>query len=368
MYSDADGATAEVLLWAPGDVPSWFVDPEPTLEIAGDAGFARVTKGGLLSDGSFVALDIGLQEVRRYDASTGRVTVVGAKGEGPGEYENPFGVWVGPQDSIYVWDAGLRRASVFAPDGVFARSLNVPPTDMAFPVAAGPLPGGDWLIGFHRGAPDPSPGARRSTSVQWRVTDVTGKPGDVFTVTSGSEMVGIEWQGRASIIPVVFGGTTKAAPLATGIVLVGTSEPGWRLFDRSGRLQRVIQSRVPAVAVTASDRAQFSAYRMKSPPAGADLVAWRQFFDSPIYADSFPRFEGLKVSRDGEIWLEEFRPVWEPIASWWVFSSTGQVLSRVELPQGFTLLAVLGGQLLGVTLDEFDVPVLQILRFTRDSA
>ena len=365
--SDRAAATVDVIVWEPDAVPVWSTSSEPVLEIGGDAGFARVTEGSFLGDGSFVVLDVTLQEVRLYDAATGRVMPVGTQGEGPGEYDFPTRVWAGPADSIYVWDAGLRRASVYSPDRTFARSVKVSPVDQAYPVAAGPFPDGDWLIGFHRQGPEPSPGTRRGTTVHWRVTDVAGNPSDALAVTAGSEVFGVSWEGRPTTVPVVFGATSEAAPLANGVVVVGTADPAWRVYDKSGRLRRIIEGRLPTEHVRPGDRARVSARRIDQAPPGTDLAAWRQLFQAMVFAETFPRFGDLRVSRNGEIWLERFSPDWEPVDAWWIFAPTGDVLGSVELPPGFTLLAVSGDQLLGVALDQFDVPVLRVFGLRRDS-
>lgn len=59
----------------------------------------------------------------------GRVTgILGRVGGGPGEFRHPFalGIATVPNDSVYIFDRGNRRLSVFAPGGDFVRSHAMP--------------------------------------------------------------------------------------------------------------------------------------------------------------------------------------------------------------------------------------------------
>jgi hypothetical protein len=50
----------------------------------------------------------------------------GRAGEGPGEFRQPAAVWVGPNDSILIYDRQLGRVSVLDSSGVFRRAFRVP--------------------------------------------------------------------------------------------------------------------------------------------------------------------------------------------------------------------------------------------------
>jgi hypothetical protein len=67
-----------------------------------------------------------------------------------------------------------------------------------------------------------------------------------------------------------------------------------------------------------------------------------------------PFVRRVLLSRDGEIWLEEFETVEGDIA-WLVFGTEGAPLGRVTLPSGFELHAIAGSSLWGIEKDVFDV-------------
>jgi hypothetical protein len=55
------------------------------------------------------------------------VASIGRQGAGPGEFQAPWLVAADARDSVFVWDNGLARISVFGPDLRYARSFQVPP-------------------------------------------------------------------------------------------------------------------------------------------------------------------------------------------------------------------------------------------------
>lgn len=64
------------------------------------------------------------REVRAFDADGRFLHAIGRSGSGPGEFRLPYmiGAW---SDSIWVWDAQLRRISVFDNRGLLARGTNI---------------------------------------------------------------------------------------------------------------------------------------------------------------------------------------------------------------------------------------------------
>ena len=77
----------------------------------------------MLPDGGIVVADVHESALVYFDERGGLRTVAGGPGEGPGEFELLF--WLGEcaPDSIYAYDAGLGRASVFSTHT--SRSLRV---------------------------------------------------------------------------------------------------------------------------------------------------------------------------------------------------------------------------------------------------
>ncbi len=97
-----------------------------SLDGAHDA-FGRVMDVALSRSGRIVVADDQNYNVVVFGPDGRYVGTMGRKGQGPGEFVSPWKVAVDAQDSVFVWDAGLARISVFRPDLRFRRSFAVPP-------------------------------------------------------------------------------------------------------------------------------------------------------------------------------------------------------------------------------------------------
>ncbi len=76
--------------------------------------------------GHIYVADASVPTVYVFSASGDFVASIGRKGEGPGEFIIPSGIFVGDKDSLFVFDFNLRRISVFAPETHrFAYSVSV---------------------------------------------------------------------------------------------------------------------------------------------------------------------------------------------------------------------------------------------------
>jgi hypothetical protein len=76
------------------------------------------------SQGRFYAAVSDGDRIGVYGPDGRLVTVIGRKGQGPGEFQNIDDVHVGPGDTLYVLEAD--RLSVFAPLGRFLRTVKLP--------------------------------------------------------------------------------------------------------------------------------------------------------------------------------------------------------------------------------------------------
>lgn len=107
----------------------WEIDSVPALALGSEDREAEVFFGvrGLrgLPGGGVLVLDGGSQELRFFDSSGHLTHRVGRKGEGPGEFQQPYLVQTLIGDSLLVWDGGLRRFQLFSAAGEFARTISL---------------------------------------------------------------------------------------------------------------------------------------------------------------------------------------------------------------------------------------------------
>lgn len=108
------------------------ISTEPTAMIGEDEGdesqwFSSIRGAGLLSDGSIVAVDHNSAEVRIYDEAGKHLRSMGRHGEGPGEFSDPFLLWITAGDTLWVGDYRPWRYNLFTPRGEFVRRVDLTP-------------------------------------------------------------------------------------------------------------------------------------------------------------------------------------------------------------------------------------------------
>ncbi len=122
VESDPSSADATCTI---GEEPSVVIGDDETDE---RQWFSSIQGTGRLSDGSIVAADRATGEVRIYDETGGHLRSMGRKGEGPGEFDDLFQLWVTAGDTLWVADAAAPwRYNVFTAESDFVRQVKLNP-------------------------------------------------------------------------------------------------------------------------------------------------------------------------------------------------------------------------------------------------
>lgn len=91
-------------------------EPEPKQgELVQPRGIAADSKGNLW------VVDFGHAKIQSFDAELKPLRSFGQSGQQPGEFRDPCGIAIGPDDRIYVADTWNGRVQVFSPEGRFER-------------------------------------------------------------------------------------------------------------------------------------------------------------------------------------------------------------------------------------------------------
>jgi len=84
-------------------------------------------------------------------------------------------------------------------------------------------------------------------------------------------------------------------------------------------------------------------------------------------ADQFPVFEYLHSTREGGLWVQlNRRPQDDGPSRWLVVDPSGELVARIETPEGFLILEIGEGYLAGVRTDELDVQHFAIFPVQRE--
>lgn len=350
---------ALVLAWTTAAAGAQRAEPPLTILHAPErvfpVGFTRITGFYELRDGRVLVSDRGEERLVVADFATGRITPVGRKGSGPGEYRLPSRIIAWTGDSLLLNDGGNNRLAVIGPDLRIVRSfsLNIPdvPTTLA-PRAVDargrmylqiPL----WAAGSF---------GKRGDSVP--VVRVTGRGHEVMT-----------W--------VLL--TADPGPVKYGLPYIPfTPQDGWTV-SREGNLilvrshdyhverwnDRAVAVRgapvsTPRIPVTRADKVAYTrrflegttiggrAGANNAPSGESNLPAdWLtdERVNELVEANQFAAVKAATtdaapmLSPAGELWVERSMPYGSP-SEWDVFNSAGVRVRRVQLPVDRRLLSL----------------------------
>jgi len=337
--------------WAEGD--AWTLAPTPRLEIGEAEGdlpyiFARIVGAVRLEDGRIVVADGQSDEVRFFDANGTFLSKVGREGEGPGEYTYVRYLDRCAGDSISVFDLNWP-VTVYDQQGNFGRETPLfEPGSRRTPYQLSCSRAGRFLItgwgieglvlGFYR------------TTAPVSLLDRDGTPIASLGVFPSSERLGNE-HGSS---PHPFGKTTVLAAGDEALYVGTADEFEIRVFDLTGTLLRLIRGPRRDRRITDDDVKAYRDARLAGVEPNRRPAIEREIRDMPM-PDEFPAYGGLRLDRQGFLWVQQWRRPRATDARWWVFDPTGRMLGTVVFPLALHLTEIGGDYVLGVVRDELGV-------------
>ncbi|MDQ7041822.1 MAG: 6-bladed beta-propeller [Rhodothermus sp.] len=252
---------------------------------------------------------------------------VGRPGEGPGEFRRIGSMVRGMNDSVYVWDWGLQRLSVFTLEGTFVR---------AFSAAFGmwPLRGlPEGLLVMYvapfRGGEDTDDRQRRRI-VQLLRFDGSVQIDTVLTVPD-AEYVILRGPNFVSVMAAPFGRQPIIRVDAAGHIWYGqTDQLALFRYDwRSGATQLMVRYRVPPVPVVQAERDSLLQHFELLREAAYSFPEYK-----PVFSDFMVNETGTRI------WVALSRPYRVHMTSWVVFDGQGRPLGVVPLAKHLEILAI----------------------------
>ena len=311
------------------------IDPEPTAVIGEDEGdehqwFSSIRGAGLLSNGSIVAVDRTSAEVRIYDRNGGHLRSMGRNGEGPGEFSNPFLMWITAGDTLWVGDYRPWRYNLFTPQGDFVRRVDPTPA-----LLNPPRYGGGVLDNGYTVTTTSKSARREDFSLADTVMVLLYNPDGRL-------------EGNLARLPDRNGGTVSEAenfwlfPLfqsfaeidagGSTIVLGHGSETEVRVLDDEFNLRLIVRWNEPDREVTSADVRAWRDDYIESRRQWGERE-WGDFDDARLsperpVAELFPAISSIMIGRDGRIWVRQYdRP--REDRGWLAFDSDGGFLCHL---------------------------------------
>ena len=390
----------------------WTLDPEPEIVLGGGAGGRASPRGGeapsggagdaaardpaeliwrvvgiaRLEDGRVAVLSQGNHQLYLFEPSGELSTVIGGRGEGPGEFDFPQLLQYLPPDTLVVWDYWFAPASYFGTGGALLKERTIDLLELMALVPGSnaesqviPFVNGSLLV---MGGEDPSSpppgGAFYRPPVDLALVDST------YTARAlGSWEVWQLW------IPRTNAGRNDAhllIPLVNLHIATGGDPPSIYIgdgdrndiyqFSQEGSLVRIIRRAAGPVPVT--DRGHES-WLATLETFNEDLVnvfgmSWEELADGMPRREAYPAVAGLVVDADGYLWVREWSAAEPGMPDQWsVFNSEGRWLGVVRgVPDLFLCYRRVSpcwvdrDFLLGVRRDELGVERVEGYRIRRD--
>lgn len=299
--------------------------------------FSSVRGVGRLSDGSVAIADRTSAEVRIFAPDGRHLRSMGRHGEGPGEFQDPFVLWVLPGDTIWVGDYRPYRFVVFTAEGEWVRNVTLDP------VYPNPSRGGGVLDnGVSVNQIERMPRGRDFTKPDTAVVEVHDRDGNRVGVLS---RLPTRRLGRARnteaynyYIDVLFDPVVRLDARERTIALAHTATPEVRLLDEAFNLRSIVRWHVPDQEVTPADVRVWREEYIRRRSTGSNI--WDDDYDGPMIsperpvADVMPAISTVQVGRDGRLWVRPYRrPGADPTRAM-AFSRDGEFLCHLERPGG----------------------------------
>lgn len=328
--------------------------------------FVYLSDSHRLPDGRIAVVDSQGREVKLYDSNGVYLGILGGRGEGPGEYRQPYAARGYRGDSILVYDGW--RYQLFDSQGVFGRVMQAAELLVVWP----PLPDhqppsphpsfsevfsdGSFLVRYTEVKRITGPGTRRGTVKLVRL-DPDGTTADSLVVyPAGRYFPEPGWRYPVS----EHFGLTVSATVHGDEVFVGNGEE-FRVdvLDRDGVLKRSIRVEVDNPPLTEALKASFEERERERLKVGTPESTDQMLEDylSLPFPERLPAFERILVDELGNLWAghwpeEEFSFYPDRYT---VFDPAGVMLGSVEFPDPFNVKQIGADFVLGTWRDEWDV-------------
>ena len=349
--ADADPPTTTMVTVNVADAPLWSVESSFEVEQDEDEPLGKVT-GAILPSPNLIAIADGLNyRVVVTDSLGRRLRTVGRAGMGPLEFEALDWMARWPGDSVFVWDSGSRRYSVFSPETGEGRT--VLPQGMETPVArALPSDGeGLWVMGVALVAGDTMPRGPARFRHDVGYWQGTGRVTKVHSLAAGGY---VKQGGR--VLQWLEGPTTA---MATGNGLFYFTEgerPTVAVLDPTGVVLREINVHGLAVQLTDARRQKLVERLHES----YGVAAVDRLLDAAPLPEQFDAIQQIVFGRDGTLWLGQ-RPTPDMERIWLNVTTEGEPIRQVAMPaKDGVMLDAAGDRLLFLTRDKLDLDYIHV--------
>lgn len=371
MVVDSAGIQVVTYELAGAAIPTYRAVAEHDVEIGAVEGedeylLSRVVdvKGG--ADGSIMVSTGGV--LRIYSTAGVHLQTLGRTGEGPGEFASPPTLAGLAGDTVYAWDGRTRRITSLLRSGELLETTPVGAS------ATGPFKimrqaDGSFLFQSRwiaRDANDPVAHDAR-VEVDSMVVELLSRTGtllDTIGIALDRERVKARQalpEGRFGLMMADRPLTARAFARSDGRRLILGHSASFQLksYTASGTVESImrVHGAWPDIAPS-TIRARLEE-QLQEAAGEREIDPRTQRLYEEFALDRAPRFSEILIATNGDRWVASFEFDDSDGFEWLVFSPGGDLRGRVSTPPGLRVFEIGDGHLLGLVLDEFDVPFVR---------
>ncbi|HEY0038331.1 MAG TPA: hypothetical protein VGB66_16645 [Longimicrobium sp.] len=290
---------------------------------------------------------------------------IGRQGHGPGEFQYIGTVTALARDSVFVYDPGLRRITVYPPGSAKpAYSTQISSGQTTLPYWARPAGGRGLIVAAFKTARGDVP-ERKKGVAPVEVLRLLNPDGSVLrdslVLMPEMQMLNIDnFEGRG-VLHYPFARHSVFALSRRGVVYhAWTDSLRFSAYGLDGR--RLREFHVPHTPRAVSGQELDSVVQHLSEDRFSEATVRRAL--EGTRTRSWPAFQGFFVDDQERLWVALMPPRFATDIEWLVLGPTGQRLGSLRLPQSVTLGAVRGDRAYAVARDENDVESIVVYQLT----
>lgn len=363
--AESSGAPTQLILDSMPRMSFGGLDERP------EYSFSVVSAGMFFGPDRFVILDAQGHELKIYSTSGEHIHTFGRRGEGPGELGRLPELLPAADGTIRLWDGLQQRLTAFDDRGkLLSTERPMEGLEIRFVRLAGAL--SDNRVIWKQ--PNESQGGDNAPNGEYRDTTfhvLRNAEGisDTLAWTLASEAFSADADGQRLSTPVLFGREGFAVVGGDRLIYGVSDEPLLRSKNPDGSAGPSFRWDLEREPVSGREvdslRVEGTApWRTRQETGGPQLVAFADAQLRVIAAaparEARPHFSALHVNGTGDVLVQRATDLFASENEWVLFGGDGTLHGRFSTPRGFLVLDFTPSEILGYTLDELDLPTIQI--------
>ena len=322
--------------------PSLFVTEEVRIgdEAQGDTVFfENVNDIAVDSKGRIYITDERVHGIRVFATDGRLMRQIGSKGAGPGEFNSPPDVYIGPLDSVYAFDSNNDRLTLFSPDEYeLVNTIRIDLDNRSHPDPWDILAATESGLLLRFGHLREGPGVSEVKLLDWNGRILR----DSLAHLPVRDRLVIPLDGTYRLhfnLPLVYGRESFLAVGSSGLLYAGWNESiAVRVVTPEGDFVHEISLPHEPIPLTSSD---------KDSLVGLFPSEWASKLRSNV-PDSKPAYRAMVADDEGRLWLGLSLPLRAVDATWLIVDGrTGAIAGTTKLPQYAEVLSIRGGKAYG---------------------